>query len=391
VQHVPAGGVAVPLVGVVAQQPVPPPAVARHVAGYEPPDGVVDPRRRGAELVHVDQPDPPGAGVDVPPEPEALRLPGPAAAPAGGGVPEPAVDRRLRRPEGRDRLPLALVQPVELPAHERGQDAASPVGGGHGDPGDARRRHRGATGHGHLQAVDARGRGDPAVLEQAERAVELRDRRGRLDEGTGGVVAEGLVHGPREPRPLLGGDGTELFGQIGHTQCLPGGSDTTPTTSPYLIDTVPEPVDGEGAGDHSSAMTVVRLPSRGRWAWDARGSNRAVRVSPHADENVVNLSLWRDDICVGTVRLLPDEAASLVTGLTEGLAELADRPESPPPGASGESDRLREMELRLARIEAALAPPTWRGTVAATAARAQDALGSWRPRIRPPGATPSGA
>jgi hypothetical protein len=128
-------------------------------------------------------------------------------------------------------------------------------------------------------------------------------------------------------------------------------------------------------------MTVVRLPSRGRWAWDARGSNRAVRVSPHADENVVNLSLWRDDVCVGTVRLLPGEAASLVTGLTEGLAELADRPET---GTPPETGRIHELELRLARIESRLGSPRWRTTAA-------EALSSWGSRLRRPGATPSGA
>ena len=68
-----------------------------------------------------------------------------------------------------------------------------------------------------------------------------------------------------------------------------------------------------------------------RWAWDARGDNRAVRVSPHAHENVVNLSVWRDDICVGTVRLVPAEVTALVTGLTDGLAELAARPQSSSP------------------------------------------------------------
>jgi hypothetical protein len=131
-------------------------------------------------------------------------------------------------------------------------------------------------------------------------------------------------------------------------------------------------------------MTVVRLPSRGRWAWDSRGNNRAVRVSPHADENVVNLSLWRDDMCVGTVRLLPGEAAALVTGLTEGLAELADRPETGPPA---ETDRMHELELRLARIESRLGSPRWR----TTAARAAQSLGSWRSRLRRPGPRPSGA
>lgn len=123
-------------------------------------------------------------------------------------------------------------------------------------------------------------------------------------------------------------------------------------------------------------MTVVRLPVHGRWAWDARGASRAVRVSPHVHENVVNLSLWRDDLCVGTVRLRPSEAASLVAGLTDGLAELADRPDEPP--SAGDPDALHELELRLARIEARLAPPGWRTAMTAAAARARAALVSRR-------------
>jgi hypothetical protein len=126
-------------------------------------------------------------------------------------------------------------------------------------------------------------------------------------------------------------------------------------------------------------MTVVRFPERGRWAWDARGDSRAVRVSPHPRENVVNLSVWRDDICVGTVRLLPDEAATLVGGLTEGLAQLAARPaEAPTP--------VRELEARLARIESRLAAPAWRTAAVAAVRHARARLGSGRPagiRSRP--------
>ncbi len=108
--------------------------------------------------------------------------------------------------------------------------------------------------------------------------------------------------------------------------------------------------------------TVVRLPQqRGRWAWDARGDNRAVRVSAHARERVVNLSVWRDDLCVGTVRLDPAEAAALVTGLTDGLAQLTERPAPAPPEVSALEQRVAQLEQRLAR-------PAWR-TVAARAAR----------------------
>jgi hypothetical protein len=108
--------------------------------------------------------------------------------------------------------------------------------------------------------------------------------------------------------------------------------------------------------------TVVRFPEqRGRWAWDARGDNRAVRVSAHVRERVVNLSVWRDDLCVGTVRLLPDEAAALVTGLTEGLAQLTERPAPAPP-------QDQALEDRLARLEAQFAEPAWR-TAASRAVR----------------------
>jgi hypothetical protein len=102
---------------------------------------------------------------------------------------------------------------------------------------------------------------------------------------------------------------------------------------------------------------VVRLPVRSRWAWDSRGANRAVRVSPHGRENVVNLSVWRDDVCVGTVRLLPAEVTALVTGLTEGLAVLAARP-------AGDPARVRDLEQRLALVEARLAEPQWRAAAA---------------------------
>ena len=108
--------------------------------------------------------------------------------------------------------------------------------------------------------------------------------------------------------------------------------------------------------------TVVRFPEqRGRWAWDARGDNRAVRVSAHQREHLVNLSVWRDDLCVGTVRLRPDEAAALVTGLTEGLAQLAARP-------TGVSPQVSDLEERVTRLETRLTEPAWR-TAARRAAR----------------------
>ncbi|MCW2778401.1 MAG: hypothetical protein JWN17_2126 [Frankiales bacterium] len=61
-----------------------------------------------------------------------------------------------------------------------------------------------------------------------------------------------------------------------------------------------------------------------RWITDPRGEGRGVRVSTHVEAGFLVLSTWRSGVCVGTVRLLPDEAASLVAGLAEGLAGLAE-------------------------------------------------------------------
>jgi hypothetical protein len=110
-------------------------------------------------------------------------------------------------------------------------------------------------------------------------------------------------------------------------------------------------------------MSVLPFQPRGRWAWDARGSQRAVRVSAHPAENVVNLSVWRDDLCVGTVRLLPDEVSALVAGLTDGLAELARRP---------------------TRSAAAVADASTRSSWRGTAARVRTALARRPGHSRPP-------
>lgn len=48
-----------------------------------------------------------------------------------------------------------------------------------------------------------------------------------------------------------------------------------------------------------------------------------MRVSTHGEAGFLLLSTWRSGVCKSTVRLLPDEAGSLVSGLAEALAELA--------------------------------------------------------------------
>ena len=111
-------------------------------------------------------------------------------------------------------------------------------------------------------------------------------------------------------------------------------------------------------------MAVIALPTHGHWAWDARGDGRAVRVSAHEVVGLLNLSIWRDDVCVGTVRLAPEDAAALITGLGEGLAQLA---AAGPPTPAADDARIRELEERLTVLERR--PPSWR--------RALDAVVGW--------------
>ena len=109
-------------------------------------------------------------------------------------------------------------------------------------------------------------------------------------------------------------------------------------------------------------MTVLPLPARGRWVWDARDKARAVRVATHDEVGLLNLSVWRDQLCVGTVKLRPDEVVDLVGALTEGLAQLA--ADRTPVAQVREAARLAALEDRLAGLESRLTTPPWRRAVA---------------------------
>ncbi len=88
----------------------------------------------------------------------------------------------------------------------------------------------------------------------------------------------------------------------------------------------------------------VLFPTGG-WIFDARGAGRGVRVSAHTEAGFLVLSTWKADVCVGTVRLLPDEAAQLVSTIADGLARLATADVDT---AGAERDRrLAALESRL--------------------------------------------
>ncbi len=67
-------------------------------------------------------------------------------------------------------------------------------------------------------------------------------------------------------------------------------------------------------------MKPVRpLPAAGSVFFDARGDGRALRVSWHSESEMVVLSLWRDNVCVGSFRLSVDEVPDMIDLLRAGL------------------------------------------------------------------------
>jgi hypothetical protein len=65
--------------------------------------------------------------------------------------------------------------------------------------------------------------------------------------------------------------------------------------------------------------TARPLPASGEIFLDARGDDRALRVSWHYDTDLVVLSLWRENVCVGSFRLTVDEVPELIELLRSGL------------------------------------------------------------------------
>ena len=76
---------------------------------------------------------------------------------------------------------------------------------------------------------------------------------------------------------------------------------------------------------HDVPMATARpLPEAGSIFLDARGGDRALRVSWHHEAGLVVLSLWRDNVCSGSFRLAVDEVPELIDLLRTGLDRAYD-------------------------------------------------------------------
>jgi hypothetical protein len=66
-------------------------------------------------------------------------------------------------------------------------------------------------------------------------------------------------------------------------------------------------------------MSARPLPALGSIHLDARGVDRALRVSWHSEADLVVLSIWRDNVCTASFRLSIEEVPELVEMLRTGL------------------------------------------------------------------------
>jgi hypothetical protein len=56
---------------------------------------------------------------------------------------------------------------------------------------------------------------------------------------------------------------------------------------------------------------------------DARGLDRFVRATWHAEQQMFVISTWDGDVCTGTVRVLPSDLGDLVSLLAHGMGVAA--------------------------------------------------------------------
>ena len=100
-------------------------------------------------------------------------------------------------------------------------------------------------------------------------------------------------------------------------------------------------------------MAAARpLPEAGSIFLDARGGDRALRVTWHHEAGLVVLSLWRDNVCAGSFRLAVDEVPELIEMLRAGLDRAYDVALDPAAAAAPDRRWRRRRRRPLTRPRA---------------------------------------
>lgn len=66
-------------------------------------------------------------------------------------------------------------------------------------------------------------------------------------------------------------------------------------------------------------MYAAPAPRRGSVVVGRDVAGRVLRVSAHPEHGRVVLSIWQDGVCMGTLRLAPDDVPELVRSLTAAV------------------------------------------------------------------------
>jgi hypothetical protein len=67
---------------------------------------------------------------------------------------------------------------------------------------------------------------------------------------------------------------------------------------------------------------VTPLPRTGEVFFDARGDERALRLSWHPDSGVMVLSIWNRGTCTATFRLPAEEVAGFIEAMSMSLPQV---------------------------------------------------------------------
>jgi hypothetical protein len=77
-------------------------------------------------------------------------------------------------------------------------------------------------------------------------------------------------------------------------------------------------------------VTISPLPRHGDVVVGRDAAGRTLRISGHPEAGRVVLSVWQDNVCRATIRLLPEDVPSLVEMLSRSAVETAAPPHERP-------------------------------------------------------------
>lgn len=96
-------------------------------------------------------------------------------------------------------------------------------------------------------------------------------------------------------------------------------------------------------------MAELARVADGSWFTDERSPHRNLRVNVHDEDGLVVLTTWRNNRCIGSIRLTMGEAGRLAQALVGGLTDAATRAPARSPSRSRTPRWLTRWLTRIRR------------------------------------------